>query len=267
MQTEDDARDWPAVAFVETDRFCDRCGYNLRTQSIRRDPRTEVLMCRCPECGRFHAATDATAVTRRWLLLLATPSLALWMLIVACGVGGLGVAQGTLNYATLDLLTRYQDIPDSAAGVAVPFSGARKLVPIDPSGVQRVTVAGLAACSVWLGFVGMIAAAVVFYHWPRRAHLLLAMAVSVLTALVVGVLWQQEAPDLVRWSVKYNVAHVVTFMIGGALGAIAGRGLVRIFLRVMLPPRLCNVLAFLWLVDGEEPPGYAGNKRLRMDAS
>lgn len=46
--------DWPEISRVETDRFCFRCGYNLHQQSVRRDPRTEVLVSRCPECGTFH---------------------------------------------------------------------------------------------------------------------------------------------------------------------------------------------------------------------
>ena len=39
------------IASVELDRFCVGCGYNLRTLAVFADPRTEIPIVRCTECG------------------------------------------------------------------------------------------------------------------------------------------------------------------------------------------------------------------------
>ena len=58
------------LACVESDRFCARCGYNLRTLPIPRDGRTKILLVRCTECGHYQPANDSAAVTRPWLAYL-----------------------------------------------------------------------------------------------------------------------------------------------------------------------------------------------------
>ena len=64
----------PVIAHIETDRFCQRCSYNMRTQAVRRDPRTELLLARCPECGRFDSVRDHVTATKAWVQrLAATP--------------------------------------------------------------------------------------------------------------------------------------------------------------------------------------------------
>ena len=86
-----DFEHWPAIAQVQTDRFCDHCGYNLHTQAIRREPRTQVLMIRCPECGRFHPASEAGVRLAVWSRRLASVAIVLWVLCVislALTVGG-----------------------------------------------------------------------------------------------------------------------------------------------------------------------------------
>src|SRR3712207_1649827 len=69
-------------AQLETDSFCAHCGYNLHGQVVTRDERLDILICRCPECGRHHPAGHQTATTSIWLTRLATALLSLWVLVV-----------------------------------------------------------------------------------------------------------------------------------------------------------------------------------------
>lgn len=85
------------VAVVEIDRYCHHCGYNLRMSPVRRDPRTEILLARCPECGRFASAADSTSAARPWLKLLIGFLFVAWLLILAGLVVGAGLAQGGLT--------------------------------------------------------------------------------------------------------------------------------------------------------------------------
>ena len=52
------------VACIDLDRFCEGCAYNLRTLPVYRDERTGIPVVRCPECGRFQSANDASTVAR-----------------------------------------------------------------------------------------------------------------------------------------------------------------------------------------------------------
>ncbi|MCH9033923.1 MAG: hypothetical protein IID42_05400 [Planctomycetes bacterium] len=93
------------LACVESDRFCNRCGYNLRTLPIRRDDRTKILLVRCTECGQYQPANDLAAVTRPWLHRVSAFFLILWIVFLVAVYVHLGIAQGAVMYGTLDVLT------------------------------------------------------------------------------------------------------------------------------------------------------------------
>ena len=59
------------LAVIETDAFCERCGFNLRSQPIWRDERLGLLVCRCPECGGHQSATGRASALSPWLHRLA----------------------------------------------------------------------------------------------------------------------------------------------------------------------------------------------------
>ena len=100
----------PIIARIETDRFCDCCGYNLRTQHVRRDPGTQLLLCRCPECGQLHPVRDQVTAGRVWLNRLGTLALFLWMLVVLPLGFGLGAAQVGISIIPLEELTNHQRV-------------------------------------------------------------------------------------------------------------------------------------------------------------
>jgi len=114
----DDAREPPTepdrptapVGVIEMDRFCDRCGYNLRTQAVTRDEHTGILICRCPECGTFHPAGVATDAGRAWWGRFGTLLLLFWVLILlSCAANAL-VGMGVLQYIHLEEFTRYERV-------------------------------------------------------------------------------------------------------------------------------------------------------------
>ncbi|MDB5300946.1 MAG: hypothetical protein JWO87_2609, partial [Phycisphaerales bacterium] len=55
-EIESEAQVGPVISNIHTDTFCESCGYNLHTQAVVRDERLGLLICRCPECGRWAAA-------------------------------------------------------------------------------------------------------------------------------------------------------------------------------------------------------------------
>ena len=75
--------------------------------------------------------------------------------------------------------------------------------------------------------------------------------------MFVRVIWQAEAPELVDWGTPYIVAHAAAHLAGGLLGVVFGRPFARLLATLLLPPRLRQVLAFLWLTDGKQPPAIA----------
>jgi hypothetical protein len=245
----------PPVACVETDRFCDHCGYNLRTQAVRRDPRTEILLCRCPECGRFHPAGVTTTAGRVWLQRLTTLLLAFGILLIISTAIGIVLSQGAITCFTLDELTYTERAPRPAAGTG---SYTYVLQP-KPTYREREILYGVSGfTSLGLGLLASLATVVVLPHWPRRAYTAVAVAWPIAVALVVSYIWRLMAPHLTAWGASYIWAHALICMLGGVVGVMIGRPLARLVVRICLPPRVRPVLSFLWLADGCEPPSGAG---------
>jgi hypothetical protein len=81
-------------ATIQQDLFCS-CGYNLLSQRVEVDERLSLPVCRCPECGRFHALATTCAsptadarlrgtavIITVWLFLLCSLATATFMLVV-----------------------------------------------------------------------------------------------------------------------------------------------------------------------------------------
>ena len=51
---------------LHVDAFCTGCGYNLHGQPVTRDERTGIFLCRCPECGQYHAAGLGVTAASAW---------------------------------------------------------------------------------------------------------------------------------------------------------------------------------------------------------
>src|SRR2546421_11918868 len=96
------------VSHLQSDTFCAGCGYNLNTQAVLRDARLDLLVCRCPECGRYAAAGLGTSASRTWLNRVGILLLMLWILVLL-GIFGFGsFALGGLSYGSLMPFVTYQ---------------------------------------------------------------------------------------------------------------------------------------------------------------
>lgn len=239
---------WPIVAYVEVDRYCAECGYNLRQQAVTRHPDLDILICRCPECGRHHAAMDATSIGSLWLRRVGRLALIVWTLGLVAAVLGLGFGEGGLMYGTLDGLTRYQRLAVS--------SGETKLTIVvremNDEDYAILTLFGI--FSLASGALLGAGAATLCYHWRRRNYYVLVLVIPLLAAAVVFTLWTIEAPDLTEWGLRLIGGHAGLFIMGGVAGVLWGRPVARATIRAALPPKYWPVLCDLWLIDQKPLP-------------
>lgn len=254
----DGAFDFAAMAevtTVEADRYCEGCGYNLRTQMVRRDSRTQVLLCRCPECGRYHPVSDSVSVGRVWLSRVSTLALALWIAVLISVFSSWAFGLFGVSVVTLEELSQ-----SYRGGVGSgPFGVG--LYAYQHTREYWEWVAPMAAASVGLGLAGGIVLVVVFPHWRRSWY---AAAGVVVPLLIGAVVWAMVASDkpppsynrpaMSSWANPYVYGQALLQMLGGLIGVGLGRQLARLTVRILLPPRLRPPLAFLWLADGLPPP-------------
>ena len=249
----------PRVAEIEIDRFCDGCGYNLRTQAVRRDPRTEILLCRCPECARFHAATDQTTIAHPWLRRLAALLLVLWVSLIAGGVITLAIIEGAITVTTIEDLGRSRYVYNYNRTRQRQYHPIQKLPLYATREYPRyhVEIGLMAALSLGTGFGGVALATVVCPHWPRWGYRLYAIGLPLLVALFVWAIFRLDSPRYLQWCNPYIMGHALIQILAGIPGMVTGRPLARLIIRITMSQRLRQALAFLWLVDGKSPPATA----------
>jgi hypothetical protein len=272
----------PVVAYVEIDRFCDGCGYNLRTQPVRREARTGLLLCRCPECGSFQPARDSATAGRAWLWRLGTLALFIWILVILWTGFGLGAAQVGLTLVPLEEFTTYRQsvitrpVPPLPALSSLPVGLRAQTITVTTQGSVSVTrtttwqrevrenveyyaefIALLRGSSFALGFVLAMLAAVVFHHWRRWGYFVVVTVVTVAAGVLVWCIWRNDQPHLLDWATPHIIAQAAAHFAGGLAGILLGRPFARLVVTLILPPRIRQVLAFLWLADGKQPPAVA----------
>jgi len=249
----------PALGRLETDRFCDGCGYNLIMQAVRREPRTQLILCRCPECGRFHAVRDGTLARSVWLRRLGALATVAWILgVLAIGLS-LAICQGVISYATLDELTTYRPVSSQAAVNRPPAGRYMSNVPYERVVREEFRDYGIMMTFVYggtlaTGFVLTLMMAVAMYHWHRMAYVAVSAIVVGGAAALVLYIWRLDYPHLVVWATRMVVALAAVHLLGGVAGAYGGRPLARLAATLVLPPKPRQALAFLWLADKKLPP-------------
>jgi hypothetical protein len=246
---------WPILARVETDRFCDHCGYNLHTQSIRCEPRTRVLTIRCPECGRFHPANDVTARMTVWARRLAGAALILWALIVISLALTLGGFQIAATYLILDELTTHMQVqyPSAPRSLGGPMSYVHELelnpgYYYQPSNDRRrhEIYAITGSMSLGLGIVGTLIAIVVVPHWRWQHHLTFIAIWATAAAGITALIWWTETARLFHWGLRHIAAQSAVYVLGGLMAMIFGRPVIRLAARICLTPRMRKVIEGAW---------------------
>jgi len=284
-ETELRPENWEAVAQVEVDRYCEQCGYNLTGQIVRLHKQTQVLMVRCPECGKYHAAADSITAGKRWLRRISTLFLLMWFLLVfgawfAVGFAECGLTVGTLfeftqqvwEYLVVDsneqvvqtteggspywqetelvhkLETKFP--PDQ--GYSVDFKSRRVISPnIDE---YRILVILSGVASFALGYILAMITVVACHAWRKRSAVFFVLVFALLGLTLNFTIWHYDAGEITNWGVGYFGGMFLLFVSGGLAGVLLGRPLARAMVFAFLPPRLRCGVSFLWNVDGKEVP-------------
>ncbi len=241
---------------METDLFCFGCGYNLHGQIVTHDERLGFLICRCPECGRFHPAAMGVSATRPWLARLGVMLASLWIFTFLLVVGLGGYFVGLCTYAHLETYT-------TGKGAGYSFSADRVMRPLP----NRMTAGSdyyehwetewklyiffLVAVSLGIG----VFTAVAMWHQTRLRQRLFLAYPWLIGAVVFGAWWSSYDIDAVfAWSVSIITIYAFFSMIAICLGQLIGRPSVRCVARLIVPPRLLQHVQFLWRCDGKTPP-------------
>lgn len=245
------------VACIDLDRFCDGCGYNLRTLPVHRDERTGIPIVRCTECGRYQAANDAATAVRPWLDRVMSVVLVAWMLTIASGFFWFGLGEGALSYAVLDELTLHggytiQRTGNSTTIIRQGRPGPLEIRPEMPD--DKAFITAMLIASLATAFACGMFAVVVLPHWPRVAYVAVLMAMPIVANGIVTFAWFHEAPHLFGWGLLHVWAHAGVQLAGGLAGIWFGRPLARLTVQIFLPPVIRPKLAYLWLADAKPFP-------------
>jgi hypothetical protein len=76
-----------------------------------------------------------------------------------------------------------------------------------------------------------------FPHWKMSAQRIVIYVWAVLPGILVGLIFSAEAPQLFRWSLPFIGVYMGFYLAGGFFALLVGRGLVRLVIRVCVPPR------------------------------
>ena len=263
---------------LETDLFCEHCGYNLHGQPVKRDERLGILICRCPECGRFHPAGHRTTATSVWLSRAAAMLLGLWVLIVL-GVAGLATFMfGMFQFIPIEVLS-YTVTVTVADGREVEHKqlSTNTWGPVykgtDEPVVGAIThkakirawprsthdwwefYGTIHAINVGLGLATGILLVVFLWHWPRRRYAYALLLPLIALAFVICTLYLWDYYDWIRaWGVQQSLYYATVQCVALLVGLWVGRPLARGLVRAFVPPRPRQHLNFLWKVDGKTPP-------------
>jgi len=253
----------PVVGHVQTDTFCESCGYNLHTQAVVRDQRLGLLVCRCPECGRFSAAGRATSASPIWLNRFATGLLITWILFLLTLFCLCSLFLGLVAYGNLMQDVRFESFQRPVPNHPGQFYPMMRYTLRDTSrsGIENdiewqrrelFEHALLMGVTALLGLLSGGFFSVLLWHvngWKR--------ALALLPALVgcgwCAVVWSND--PMAVWIRPWGERRLGLVCVGEcaaiAVGIYLGRPAARGLLHILLPPKLRQNLAFLWTVDGK----------------
>jgi len=249
---------WPTLGRVEIDRYCDGCHYNLITQAVRLDERTGLLMARCPECGRFHAANRYTTAVSQWTRRMAPILFGLWILLLVSLYFGIAFGSGGITGAFIDSLINFKYIRTSTdPSTPVLMQLTLRDVPKDE---YWVIMCWSLFGQISLGLISGIGMTVVFPHWRRSGYVLVALITTFLVSLTLYIGWCLflhggiQDQDMRLWLLRYIGLFQILFLCTCLIGILFGRAIARLSVRVFLPSTLRTPFIYLWMVDEKEPP-------------
>jgi hypothetical protein len=167
---------------IQTDTFCAGCGYNLFSQGVVRDPNTRILLCRCPECGKFTPAGVATIADSAWRRAAGGLLILLRALILLFLIGGALILMGVIPYALAEEMIYF-----------VRY----RMGHYDPVRWQEQIFWMRGAFS--LGGVGVglgagLTVVIGFYHWRKRFYYVMCLAPVLVLLVTLGIWRLDHAP-------------------------------------------------------------------------
>ena len=268
---------------LETDTFCVECGYNLHSQPVTRDERLGIFVCRCPECGRFHPAGTGMTASKPWLNRFAAGLLVFWVLFVLHAVFWVIMGMGAISVLHIETYV-YRTVVSTDGAPAVWLNnatGGYQVVlkatsqPITNWTYAYTLDASEAINSPWgrryqqpwwvnliivgfaagIGLVTGVLLVVFLWHWKRRGYRwALVLPFAVASGLCVVFWVNEEYHPILPWAVRVTLGYACIQAAFMALGINIGRPIARGLLRMFVPPRPRQHFAFLWRVDGKNPP-------------
>jgi len=268
------------------DRICIHCAYNLIGQPIMREPHYNLLIVRCPECGKV-TTTQEYPVLGTWAGRIGTVFAGLWMVIIIALFGLTSLMIFGLAFGTTDLAVEgYRDVlsdqhnqwqaanPGRATGMTAfeswYTSQDRAQLLADAGGVfGSLNMEFLPALLATVLLVPIVGAMWSVIFVARRAGTLISFAIVVwLLALAfasISIIDVRTTDPL--WAYRAAWQEVGVFLLPVfitvalpclLLGLAFGRALARWMVKVMLPPRMWGRMAWLWTTCDLDPPRYRG---------
>jgi len=272
---------------IETDTFCEHCGYNLHSQPVTLDERLGIRVARCPECGHFIAAGRATSAASLWLSRVATLALAFWVLVILFAIVWLCIGLGAVQVVHVEEFSHHRMVADDGREVVwtnVPGAGSMSVYKgtTQPAGaVRHVRVAGmrpvqnaqdakwrreqfiigsiiLTLSDIGLGVVAGVLLVTIFWHWKRGRYRFVLLLPFAVAAVVLAVMFVDDAyAEIHGWMTSRVLMHAAIQATFLWLGILMGRPMMRGVLRMFIPSRPRQVFAFLWHADGKAMPPAA----------
>jgi hypothetical protein len=247
------------IGRLETDTFCPHCNYNLVSQAVLRDGRLQILVVRCPECGRFSAAADRATASRAWLNRAATFFSGMWVMFLALLLMLVTFFLGLMAMGMVMAYVQFQMDPQPQRPLARPaMRYTYHYVPrtandyLDAARDLRNEYLIMISITFALAILAGAMVTVLLWHlrgWRRWLALAMPLVGCGCSFLIFSL---DPTYDSIRaWGQPRIVATLGLELIGVIVGLRLGRPIARFALRMLAPPKLRQHFAFLWIVDGK----------------
>jgi hypothetical protein len=279
---------------LETDTFCQNCGYNLFGQEVFRDSRLGLLVCQCPQCEQFYPAGIPQTAKSWWSARLAMLCVMAWAAVCIVLMFFAILGMGTAQYTFLDDLTvTHIETPQGRGLYFTYFNGRQGYALIDeltsstrPTQAQQpkpyigevITNRRMRTPADWetiyenpydhpwepyknyfkgnalLYLAVGLFMSLAFWHWRRRA--VWALLLPLVMSTIVYLVWKTYPGEnaVDSFSIRWLTTWCAYDTLFLALGLLIGRPIARVLVKLILIDRWRKHFEFLWIADNKPMP-------------